>query len=264
MYVLRSRVAVLRMKVTHVSLVAIVTMTSIIFMAVSSSAQPAGQKMTLDALMKRHLDALGGRDAVQRINSLRLTGAFESDGHNCVMVETDKLPSKQYSKVTFGPFTMLNVFDGKIGWQFDPERHLSHDDDMLKGARFDLYLKSHVYALGGPAKGKVILRAAREADTGDYIVDVKADGFPSAALFFDPQTYLITKAKQEGSVFAYSGYQKFDGILFPTVEKDIEADPSDNATYTVTNIETNILVADSLFETPKDTKPAEPDLAHKY
>ena len=219
--------------------------------------------MTLDSLMKRHLDALGGRDAVQRIRSIRITGTDESDGHNVVLIETDKLPNKQYNKVTFGPFTMMSAFDGKIGWQLDPERHLSHDDDTLKDVRFDLYQRSHEYALGGPAKAKVLLRAEREADTGDYIVDVIADGLPSSALYFDPKTYLLTKAKQADCVITYSGYHKFGGILFPTVEKNIEADPSNNATFTVTNVETNIPVVDSLFETPKDTKPAEPDQQDK-
>ena len=264
MYIPHKHVAILRVKVTHLTLAAISATTLICLSSLFALAQPdapAGQKMTLDSLMKHHLDALGGRVAVKNIKTIRMTGTVKEEGHTGAMIETEKLPYKQNLKITQNfkittkSFTTESAYDGNTGWTLDPTGQLSHDNDTDTNARYDLYLASHVYALGGPTRGKVTLRSEREAGTGAYIVDIVADGFPASTFYFDPQTYLITKSKDHDSVTSFSGYKKFGGVMFPTVEKDAGTDGSAIQTYTITKVDTNIPVDDSLFEPPKRAAP---------
>jgi hypothetical protein len=263
MYKPHERTAILRMKVAHRNCIAIVAITLMIFSVSSALAQPAGKKMTLDSLMKQHLEALGGPTAVKNIKSIRVISTGKFGGQAASMVETFKLPGKQKIEATFGVYHMTSAYDGKVGWNLDPGGDLSHDDDSVQTSLYDLYLASHAYAFDGPAKGKVTLRPERESGTEDYIVDVTGAGFFACVFYFDPQTYLIDKVKDKDGMNYYSDYRKFGGVQFPTVEKQVETDPSENGTSTVSNVEINLPVSDSLFEAPKNANPAEPVLEHK-
>lgn len=77
-----------------------------------SSADPRA-----DALLNRHLQAVGGDAALQKITSRRITGTLERHGRKVSVVRTQKAPNLLVMETRFPkPGTLKQGFDGKVAW----------------------------------------------------------------------------------------------------------------------------------------------------
>jgi len=105
-----------------------------------------------DMLLERHLDALGGRQAVGVIRSLVSTAEIEILGTGLKgTVESRSLrPCLSYSEIFLGFFRMKSGHDGERIWMVDPsgKLQLRRDAASLEYEKRISLLESQVYLFG--------------------------------------------------------------------------------------------------------------------
>ena len=106
-----------------------------------------------DALIGKHLDALGGSRAVRTIGSLVSTAEIEILGTGLKgTVESRSLrPCLSYSEVSLGFFKVREGYDGERIWMVDPngKLQLRRDAASLEYQKTMCLLESQAYLFGG-------------------------------------------------------------------------------------------------------------------
>ena len=191
---------------------------SLLAIASPAGAEPVQESElpTADELVERYIDAVGGRDAIERLRTrvaeLRLVTDLEWDRH---IYEVDTLSvygrsSGEYLVVTKTPDgVIIEGFDGDEDWKIDPDGLVRSDnprvlrDTWMTDPQFPLKLKS-MY----PTMRSTGIEKWNE-DTV-YVVDV-GDG-ESHRLGFDPETGLLIRL---GYHIWLQDYREVDGVLMP-------------------------------------------------
>ncbi len=181
--------------------------------------------MTLETLLQKHLEALGGAEAVAAIQSTRVTSDVPTGGIQGTITTIYAAPDKEYEEDKLGILDITQGYDGKNAWQRDTNgnvRPLAGEE--LKDLRVQLFFDTNSYVLPGRMPGKMTLRPQTEPGTGNYIVDALPEGGKPTTLFFDPQTFFIVKEQHLDDnvpvTTTYSDYRTVDGARFPFADRD--------------------------------------------
>jgi caffeoyl-CoA O-methyltransferase len=207
---------------------------------------------TLESVLRRYVEALGGKDALARIKSRTLRGELIHDypGQDPPRVA---LPAEVIGAVpvrwrlalrTAGGVQQMG-FDGHHGWLQNADRVLI--DDRQANSRlaylFDpqgpLHLEDYFIprALEGPVD--------RDGRT-EYAVKAMNAGGGEEALVFDADTDLLLRI---GESLTIESYRKEGGVLHPV---HIElARRGGTSTYRFDTVEVNAPIEDSRFAIPK-------------
>lgn len=220
-------------------------------------AAPVG--LTLTDLLAKHLAALGGEDALDKIEDTQITASLSTGGIDGTVLTAFKSPSDEYEEDKLGIMEIRQGYNGKDGWRADGngnERALS--DDEVRDLKNQLFFDTNSYVLPGRLSGKMTLRPDREAGTGDYVVDVLPDGGKPATIYFDPASFMIAKEQHkdddELTVTTFSDYRPFDGVMFPTKQHITNGTTRYDIDLTVQKIENNVALASDLFDPPNRQK----------
>ena len=243
---------------------------SLLFLPALASAEPATP--TVDELVARAIDAIGGAERIRALKTVRMTakvvngaGDYRSEAESS-MVATQGLRTR--NEYTLQGMTAVSVWDGKTGWSVspfggrrDPER-ISDEDAKgmiqatdIQGVLFDWKAKGH----------KVELLGKEEVDGGDaWKLRVERKDGDTLYVFLDPDSYLEVRhqsvSRRRGTESRYEtdfgNYQWVDGLLLPFT---IESGPPDGPRYSHTLVqrwEVNVPLDDAFFQWPTKEKPA--------
>ena len=173
---------------------------------------------TTEAVLARHLQALGGKAAVSAITSTKVVQNVETGGLHGTVTTVYKAPDKEFEQDKLGIIDTTEGYDGKTAWRRDTNGNVRMlGDDERRELRLQLYIDTNSYVLPGSGiPGTVTLRPHRETSTGDYILDVlPQDGKPST-LFLDPKTFLIAREEHLDDnvrvVTTFSDYHTVNGV----------------------------------------------------
>jgi hypothetical protein len=125
-----------------------------IFFATAGGAH-AGQLNSVDAVLNRYKAALGGADAIARVQSETVRGQLDGSG----MAAKSQFvyfvkPFKSLSKVTrANGSTILSGFDGSVSWSIDEKGASIDKDTVIEAVRRDADLQ---YALHQPSYFKTL------------------------------------------------------------------------------------------------------------
>ena len=230
--------------------------------ATSASAQ------TADEIVEKHLAALGGREALGRIQTRvsigkvtvttpvgDLTGTVEAYG---------KAPDKSRTLVkidatAFGGGIITNDqrFDGTTGYVIDPfngNRDISGSPlDALKNNGFptallDYKTRGHVLSL----VGKEML-----GERPVFVLEVTPKTGPKARNWIDADTYLVLKTSVTidapplgpvEQIMEFGDYRTVDGVKVPFLVKSINS--AQTVTGVLTEVQHNVEIDDSSFRKP--------------
>ena len=130
--------------------------------AAAPSTTPAVPALTVDEIVARHVEALGGAERLAAVRSLRLTGTdvigggdFRIDAEWALLVAR---PGQVRSEVSLQGLTAINAWDGKDGWSVQP---FDGRRDAQKTSADEAKDLAREAELRGPLVG-----LAREAATG--------------------------------------------------------------------------------------------------
>jgi predicted O-methyltransferase YrrM len=170
---------------------------------------------TLDWILERYIQALGGRAAIEKLTTRECTGRFVDDlSWTDPPVQTRplkafaKIPDKWTTTLQISKGTEQNGFDGRIGWKQNPDR--IERDDRMRRSWLGFILNPH-----GPLFIQEYFPAMtlekKDMFSGRAVYVVKTSGTQNL-LHFDAETGLLNWI---GSTWHLQDYRAVDGVKFP-------------------------------------------------
>ena len=215
----------------------------------------SGTPMTLEALMQRHLAALGGAAAITALKNTKVVSSVQTGGIQGTITTIYAAPDREYEEDKLGILDITQGYDGKAAWQRDTNgnvRPLAGEE--LKDLRVQLFFDTNSYVLPGRIPGKLTLRPLPEPESGDWVVDALPEGGKPSTLFFDPRTFYIVKEQHlDDNVLvttSYSDYRTVDGARFPFQMHVTNGTARYDIAGTVTQLQNNITLPPGLFSPP--------------
>ena len=174
-----------------------------------------------DRLLGKHLDALGGRQAVSEISSLVSAAEIEilGTGLKGTVESRSMRPCLSYSEISLGFFKIRSGYDGERIWMVDPngKLQLRREAASLEYQKTMCLLESHAYLFAGDG---FELEAIGKDTLGELPCEVLrliVEGGTSARLFLNDSTYLIERieirAPEGETIETYGDYRRVSGVM---------------------------------------------------
>jgi outer membrane lipoprotein-sorting protein len=229
------------------------------------------EDLTLDQVLAKHYEALGGLDAIKGMQSATFVGRMEmGPGAEAPFKMYFKRPMKARMEFTMQGMTGIQAYDGETAWMIMPFMGKSDPevmaDDQAKNMREQADIDGPL--VDWQEKGhKVELLGLEDVDgTEAYKIKVDLANGDVRTQYLDSE-YFIT-IKQEGKTTMQgnevefetilSDYKEVGGLMFPhSIESRQKGAPSGQV-ITIDEIEVDVEVSDDLFEMPA---PAEEEAA---
>jgi len=223
------------------------------------AAAKAEAMPSVDQILDKHVQALGGKAAIEKVSSTIITGTFElpAMGMSGSLEIYAKAPNKHATVINLSGFGVVQSgFNGTVGWSQDPQSGLreltgaeladaKRDSDFYK----DIKLKQLYPKMTVTGKEKVGERDA-------YVVEATpADGKPEK-MYFDTLTGLLLRVDRdrespEGSAHVesyFEDYRETGGVKSPFTIKIVR--PEISFTLKATEVKQNIPIDDAKFNKP--------------
>lgn len=228
----------------------------LLFAAPENTAAPS-----VDQILDRYVQAVGGKEALEKVTSRALKGTLENsdDGTTSPAQVFTKAPNKYLAIVSLGDAgEMLEGWNGQAGWGKDPDSGL-HDADKAEQAAarrdYDFYRETRLKDLFP----KMALSGKTKVDDRDaYIVEATSPEGATEKLYFDVESGLLVRRDFErvniddGIVLwevDYDDYKDVEGLKLPSTIR--RKTPDYTLTYRFTEIKQNVPVDDAKFNKPE-------------
>ena len=221
----------------------------------TAAARPPAKVPTVDQILDRYLQAMGGAAAIQRV-STRIEKGTSIAGDNKLPYEAySKAPDKRVSITHEPDGDTINVFDGTSGWleitaPSPPGRDLTPSE--AAGAKLDTALN---FALDVRQILQGLSLLAPETIDGKemYVVSGKPKDMKDVRLYFDTQTGLLTRVLRYTEVplgfspvqIDYADYRDVDGVKIPF--RRSQARPSGRSAIQIDTVRQNVPIDESKF-----------------
>jgi outer membrane lipoprotein-sorting protein len=229
-------------------------------------------ELTVDQIVQKHTDALGGLDKLKAIKSMKATGKAVLMGGQMEAPITlqIKRPNSMRMEMTMQGKSFVQAFDGTTAWNINPftgspEPQKANEEDT-KTARDDSdFIDGSL--VDYKAKGNTVELMGKEDVEGSaaYKLKVTKKSGTVAYEYIDAQTFLPIKSsgkrKQAGQEFEVESYpsnfKAVQGVMMPF---GLSQKMNGNALMQLTleNVEVNQAMDDTIFhmpEKPKEEKP---------
>jgi len=235
----------------------------------------AAQEPTIQDLIEKNLEAKGGRDAWEGIQSARITGTMSFGPQEAPFVYEWKAPNKIRIEFTLQGMTGVQAFDGESGWALmpfmgktEPEKMAAEDATQIKN---DADFRGPL--LNPEEKGYTLEYVGEEDVEGTPAYKVKvtnADGEVSY-LYLDKEYYVEIQRVDERTVrgqevvntASIGDYKEVDGVMIPhsTEIKSSVAPEGMSQMMSFDEIKLNVDIPDDDFTMPETPAPAEGEMA---
>ncbi|MEP7109495.1 MAG: hypothetical protein ABI760_15990 [Ferruginibacter sp.] len=194
---------------------------SVIFALTSTDAQ------TVDEIIAKHVEAIGGKEKLSSITSLHLENTMRVMGNDAPSNSTLLIGKGFRSESEYNGQKMIQVITDKGGWSINPMSGGTDpqpiNEDQYKAAKDQLYIEPFVdYASKG---SKVELAGKEKVGSADAykLVLTNKDNI-STTYYFDVSTWYVLKAVKKNNLMGqemeitstFSDFTKSDfGIIIP-------------------------------------------------
>lgn len=221
------------------------------------TAKEVSPMPTVEQILERYVQAVGGREAIEKVTSRVLKGSrVGADGVLVPEEVYSKAPNKLLVITSYPKQVFRTGYNGSQGWAKSNETardlpaemlgQLRREAEFYKETRLkDLYSK---LAVAGRA-----MVGEREA----YVLEATpADGGSPEKLYFDVQTGLLVRKYSEAKTVLgqfptqtdYEDYREVDGVKLPfTIRWSI---PGRSWGRKITEVKQNVSLDDALFNMP--------------
>ncbi len=225
------------------------------------AAPQAGNAPSVDQILDRYVQSVGGKDALQKVTSRDMKGTLDNsdDGTTSPAEIFTKAPNKYLAVVKSADGgESLEGWNGEKGWGKDPDSGL-HDTDKAEQTAakrdYDFYRELRLKDLFP----KMALSGKTKVDDRDaYIVEATSADGATEKWYFDLETGLLVRRDFErvtiddGIVLYevdYDDYKDVEGLKLPATVR--RKTPDYTLTYRFTEIKQNVPVEDTKFDKPE-------------
>ena len=228
-------------------------LTSVIF-ASSARAQ------TVDDILARNLESLGGRAALDRVQSVRQTSRLVLPGSEATIVVYSKRPNLVRQELKIAGETAIEAYDGTVAWALNRIMGMStatalsgvEAEAIRNQSSFDGFLAS------ARARGDSIDVVGNETLRGRPVIHLRlsaADHHRQVHCYLDAQTYLEVRIVSDSGAGRVDqdllDYRPVEGLMMPfTLKTTIAGRPVGD--LVVSKVEVNVAIDDTMFRMPHD------------
>ena len=169
---------------------------------------------TLDWLLERYIQALGGRTAIEKLTTRVCTGKFVDDlswadppvqAHP--LKAFAKIPDKWVTTLHISKGTEQNGFDGRVGWKQNLDR-IERNNRMSRSWLGYLLNPQGALRIQEYFPGMTLEKREMFGGRSVYVVKNQTPNM----LYFDAETGLLTRI---GLAWELQDYREVDGVKFP-------------------------------------------------
>lgn len=224
---------------------------------------------TLDDVLAKHFEALGGKEKIAAVQSAKMVARQVFGPQEVPATIYWKRPDKVRLEFTLQGMTGIQSYDGTTAWMVMPflgktePEEMTGDDlkdiveqaDMIDGPLFDWQAKGHTVEFlgeeaieGTPAWKLKLTRSNGDVSTiwldKDAYVQIKSEGKRKRG---DQEIDIET---------SYGDYKEVGGLLFPhSIESKPKGAPQ-GASITIESLELDAAIDDAIFAMPPKAAPA--------
>jgi zinc protease len=217
---------------------------------------------TVEAIFDKHVKAVGGKEAIEKITSRSVKGSFDLEAFGVTGAAVEmftKAPNKSSMKIDIAGFGVVNmVFDGATGWDSNPMtglRELSGVElaQIKRDSEFypELNYRKHYAKLEVKGKEKV-------GSYETYVVEATPAEGSVEKLYFDVNTGLLVRHDGETenpqgkfTMETYlEDYKVVDGVKIPHTLKRVT--PAMTMVTKITEVKNNVEIDDAKFNKPSN------------
>lgn len=236
--------------------------TILITLAALALLAPAACAQTVDEVIAKNVEALGGLDQLQAVKTMRTTATLKAGSFQATVKSENKRPDKVREEFILQGMAQVSAYDGKTGWQVNPFQGRKDPELLSADDTKDLQIAADI---DGPLvnyrqKGSVAELVGHDSVEGTdcYKIKLTLKNGDVRTYYLDADSYMIIKletqtyirgALQERETY-YGDYEKVEGIYFPLDVESAQKDQPDRAQVIVDKIEVNVPLDDSLFTVP--------------
>jgi hypothetical protein len=218
----------------------------------------------VDDVLNKFMDAIGGRAAIEKLQSRVMTGTLMSRDSKTVSFTIEQKGAKYRESVQTTPAAVTRAFDGTAGWMQTGDATKDIDGFLLQQALrgADLMLPLQLSKYANLTAGRPTRIALTPGATPIDVNLLSGNTAPNVQerLYFDATTGLLvrrtsttrTPASINGTLsetYDYSDYRVVAGVKMPYTIKRTNWNALD--TLTVTDIKVNTTIEDATFGRPK-------------
>jgi len=226
---------------------------------VAAQNAPESATPSVDEILDKHVQALGGRVAIEKLTSRVSKGTFELDQMPGPAAEEiyQKAPNKQLMITDAPSFGVVRFgFNGSAGWQEMPPTGLqdvtgSQLAAMKRNTPFyrDIMLKE-IYP-------QMVLKGQENVDgRNTYVIEATPADGSAELLYFDVDSGLLVRTRAEtegptGKVMAdttLDDFREVDGVKIPFTIR--HSQPAFGFVIKLTEVEHNVPIDDAKFDKP--------------
>ncbi|HYK03522.1 MAG TPA: hypothetical protein VE974_17325 [Thermoanaerobaculia bacterium] len=217
----------------------------------------AGAQPDANEIVRRHLDAIGGKARWQKVESLLLKGTNSVSTFTWVWKRPGMIRTEERDTAYSGK-TLITAYDGKLGWISNPFRGPDYgvprkmDAEELRAWQTGLLIRSDL--LDMPAKGAELKLLGREkvGNKPAYKLSLKRPGHDEILLWIDAASYLLVQRARNAKM-PWGGEKLFPVQLgdYRNVEGVMIAHSTGETRYVV---QVNPAIDDVLFKPPQPLK----------
>jgi len=231
--------------------------------AVLALLAPVASAQTVDALLAKHTEAMGGLTKLKAVHSIRTTGKMVvGPGIELPLVMYQKRPKSFRMEFSMQGMTGTQAYDGKNAWMVmpmmgkkDPEAMGADETGQMdEQAEFDGPLMDY------KEKGNTVELVGKEqvegADAFKLKVTLKNKNI--RYVYLDAETYLQIKAESKRTIRGtevesesfMSDYKEVDGMMVPfAIDAGAKGSPQ-RQKIVIEKVEFNPVLSDTLFAMP--------------
>jgi hypothetical protein len=222
------------------------------------------ERRIINALVAQNIEARGGEDAWQAVDTLRLTGQMDlGQGMHVPYVMVQKRPSKMCLEFVFDEKTAIQCINGETGWKLLPFRGRNYAEAMTDQEHRAMAGAVSIDGLlvNAVKRGGVVKLVGKDVVAGRSAAKLEVT-LPSGKMhwvYIDDETGLDLKVEttrllrgQERIVetFFYD-WQETDGLLIPRRQESRTQGDDDFHFVTVDSVLSNPSLDDARFAMPE-------------
>lgn len=222
---------------------------------------------TVDEIIAKNIEAKGGLEALQAIESLQSNGKLTMQGMEIPFVMYNQRPNSFRMDMTMQGMSMVQAFDGETAWTINPFLSKeAREMSALEAQNTELQADIDGFLLNYKEKGYTVDLIGKEDMEGTevYHLEVGINDTVQIQMFLDTEYYLELKMtfefSFEGKKFStdifFADYKEVGGVLMPhTMEmKGMQG----GGQMIVDSVAVNVELEESLFTMPvvKEEPPA--------
>lgn len=198
-----------------------------LLIALLAVAIPSSASESVEDILTRHLEALGGAEALRAVNTVTIQAEIEilKMGVTGTMQTHSAMPCLYHSDISLGFFKIRQGYDGNRIWRVDPNGMLqiSKDEQSLRDQVTRCIIDSYRYLFGGEGFSMETAGTDTIEGTACVVIELDAEGGTACRLYIDSKTYLLKRLTMDsgtGTVHeTYGDYREVDGLMAPFVSR---------------------------------------------